>query len=83
MTCRTTGGGSQEFWGTFLASGVVWMGTDWTGDSFGMIFKPNGQFSTHCGPILMFWGWTGTLVSRDLDLGTFGQPMIWTWPDLT
>ena len=50
---------------------------------FGPIFNPNGHFSIHFGPILMFWGWTRTLVSRDLDLGTFGQPMIWTWPDLT
>ena len=59
--------------GPLWASGVVRMGPDRPCDSFGPIFKPNARFSTNLGPILMFWGWTRTLVSHDLDLA---------WPDL-
>ena len=40
--------------GSFLASGVVRMGPDRRYSSFGLCFRPNGQFSTHFGPNLMF-----------------------------
>ena len=43
----------QFFW-PFLASGVVRMGPDRRFGSFGLDFGPNGRFSTHFGPNLMF-----------------------------
>ena len=51
---------------------MVWMGPDNPQDSFGPSFRPNGRFSTHFGPNLMFLAPTGTLVSQDLGLA-------WLW----
>ena len=51
------------------------MGPDNPQDSFGPSFRPNGRFSTHFGPNLMFLAPTGTLVSQDL-----GLAWLWTSP---
>ena len=37
------------------------MGPDRRFGSFGLCFRPNGRFSTHFGPNLMFLDLTGTL----------------------
>ena len=42
------------------------MGPDSRFGSFGLCFGPNGRFSTHFGPNLMFLERTGTLVNQDL-----------------
>ena len=47
------------------------MGPDKRYDSFGLCFGPNGRFSTHFEPNLMFLDRTQALVSQD-----------WTWADL-
>ena len=41
------------------------MGPDRRFGSFGLIFGPNGRFSTHFEPNLVFCDWTGTLVNQD------------------
>ena len=74
IRCRATGEGSQDFLGPLLASAAVQMGWDSPCESFGLSFKPNGQFWTHSGPVLTILGRTRTLVNQDLDLETFGQP---------
>ena len=50
----------SDFW-PFMALGVVRMGPDRRFGSFGLCFGPNGRFSTHFGPNLMFLDLTGTL----------------------
>ena len=75
---RPPGAADREFWlyfVGFLASKLVRMGPDGPQDSFGPSLRPNGRFSTHFGPNLMFLAPTGTLVSQDLDLA-----WLWTSP---
>ena len=75
---RPPGAADREFWlyfVGFLASKLVGKGPDNPQDSFGPSFKPNGRFSTHFKPNLMFLAPTGTLVSQDL-----GLAWLWTSP---
>merc|ERR1711966_410562 len=51
------------------------MGPDNPQDSSGPSFRPNGRFSIHFGPNLMFLAPTGILVSQDL-----GLAWLWTSP---
>ena len=75
---RPPGAADREFWLCFvgfLASKLVQMAPANPQDSFGPSFRPNGRFSPHLGPNLMFLALTGTLVSQDL-----GLACLWTSP---